>query len=67
MAEMELSLLSRQCLAQRRFATAQAMDAEIQAWQQDRNNRRCGTNWRFTTDDARIKLQSLYPTPDSER
>lgn len=67
MAEMELSLLSRQCLGSRRFATAAAMDAEIAAWQSDRNERRCGTNWRFTTTDARIKLKSLYPVHDIER
>jgi hypothetical protein len=67
MAEMELSLLSRQCLGDRRFATAAAMDTEIAAWQTDRNARHCGTNWRFTTADARIKLKSLYPMPDIER
>ena len=67
MAEMELSLLSRQCLGERRFATAAAMDAEIVAWQRDRNDRRRGTNWRFTTADARIKLKSLYPVPDIDR
>jgi hypothetical protein len=67
MAEMELSLLSRQCLGERRFATAAAMDAEIAAWQRDRNDRRRGTNWRFTTADARIKLKSLYPVPDTDR
>jgi hypothetical protein len=64
MAEMELSLLSRQCLGQRRFGTAEEMDLEIAAWQKKRNQRRCGTNWRFTTANARIKLKSLYPTPD---
>lgn len=67
MAEMELSLLSRQCLGRRRFATAPAMDAAISAWEQDRNARECGTNWRFTTPDARIKLKSLYPVPDIDR
>lgn len=67
MAEMELSLLSRQCLGERRFATTAAMDAAVTAWQADRNARCCGTNWRFTTDDARIKLKSLYPIPDIER
>jgi hypothetical protein len=67
MAEMELSLLSRQCLGERRFATTAAMDDEITAWQTDRNARACGTNWRFTTVDARIKLKSLYPIPDTER
>jgi hypothetical protein len=67
MAEMELSLLSRQCLGSRRFATAAEMDHHVQAWERDRNTRRCGTNWRFTTVDARIKLKSLYPIPDIER
>lgn len=67
MAEMELSLLSRQCLGSRRFATVDAMDSAVAAWQQNRNDRRCGTNWRFTTADARIRLKSLYPVPDIER
>jgi hypothetical protein len=64
MAEMELSLLSRQCLGSRRFATAAAMDSEIAAWERERNEAHRGTNWRFTTTDARIKLKSLYPLPD---
>lgn len=64
MAEMELSILSRQCLGQRRFATAAELDAAVAAWQRDRNDRRCGTDWRFTTADARIKLKSLYPKHD---
>lgn len=63
-AEMELSILSRQCLGGRRFQTAAELDAAVAAWQQDRNERRCGTNWRFTTNDARIKLKSLYPKHD---
>ena len=67
MAEIELSLLSRQCLGNRRFATAAAMDAEIAAWQRQRNALARGTNWRFTTADARSKLKSLYPLPDIER
>jgi hypothetical protein len=67
MAEMELSLLSRQCLGSRRFAAAQAMDDAIAACQHDRNQNQRGTNWRFTTADARIKLKSLYPIPDVER
>jgi len=64
MAEMELSVLSRQCLRERRFGTAEALDAAVAAWVADRNARRCGAEWRFTTDDARIKLQSLYPAYD---
>jgi hypothetical protein len=67
MAEMELSLLSRQCLGERRFGTTAALDDAVAAWQHYRNQHRRGTNWRFTTADARIKLKSLYPIPDAER
>lgn len=67
MAEMELSILSRQCLGSRRFATSADLDAAVAAWEADRNTRRCGTNWRFTTADARVKLRSLYPKPDIYR
>jgi len=65
MAEQELSVLSRQCLGKRRFATAEELDAAMAAWEADRNRRRCGSDWRFTTKDARIKLKSLYPKHDS--
>lgn len=64
LAEMELSVLSRQCLGGRRFGTAADLDAAVAAWQEDRNARRCGLRWRFTTNDARTKLASLYPQPD---
>lgn len=64
MAEQELSVLSRQCLGNERFATEEAMDGAIQAWEAERNRLRCGTEWRFTTADARIKLAHLYPKPD---
>ena len=64
MAEMELSILSRQCLGNRRFATIEELDSAIAAWALDRNTRRCGTDWRFTTADARVKLKTLYPRAD---
>jgi hypothetical protein len=64
MAEMELSVLSRQCLRQRRFGTADEMDTAINAWQAQRNRHRCGSTWRFTTADARTKLRRLYPMTD---
>lgn len=67
MAEMELSILSRQCLGSRRFATVQELDSAVASWESTRNQRRYGTNWRFTTHDARIKLKSLYPLPDIDR
>ena len=62
MAEMELSILSRQCLGERRLGTADTMDKEIGAWERERNAKRLGATWRFTTNDARIKLKSLYPS-----
>jgi hypothetical protein len=59
-AEIELSALNGQCL-HRRIPTIEIMRREISAWQQHRNNRGAPINWRFTTDDARIKLFRLYP------
>jgi len=61
MAEIELSVLSRQCL-DRRIESAEEMEREIGVWQDDRNEREVGVQWRFTTADARIKLRKLYPT-----
>ena len=60
-AEIELSILSRQCL-DRRIPNKATLTAEVAAWQ-DRRNAAGGTvDWRFTTDDARIKLKRLYPS-----
>ena len=61
MAEIELSVLSRQCL-DRRIESAEEMEREIGVWQDDRNEREVGVQWRFTTADARTKLRKLYPT-----
>jgi hypothetical protein len=66
-AEMELSVLSRQCLGQRRFETKAEMETELRAWEASRNALKAGTRWQFTTADARVKLKSLYPIPDTER
>jgi hypothetical protein len=63
MAEMELSILTRQCIG-RRFEHKEEMKTHIAAWQAERNLARHGANWRFTTDEARVKLKALYPTPD---
>lgn len=60
-AEIELSVLSEQCLA-RRIGDAAALDAELDAWQQRRNAEAGKVTWQFTTDDARVKLRRLYPT-----
>jgi transposase len=63
MAEIEFSVLGRQCL-HRRIATKEELIKEIAAWEDDRNDRRIGTRWRFTVDDARIKLHRLYPASE---
>jgi DDE superfamily endonuclease len=60
LAESELAVLSRQCLA-RRIPDAQVLTNEVDAWQTQRNAHHAKANWRFTTTDARIKLKSLYP------
>lgn len=60
MAEIELSALVRQCL-NRRIPNQKTLDAEAQAWAQERNNQVVKVDWRFTTADARIKLKHLYP------
>jgi hypothetical protein len=61
MAEIELSVLHRQCLV-RRIESAEEMARQVDAWQEDRNEREVGVQWRFTTADARVKLHKLYPT-----
>jgi hypothetical protein len=61
MAEIELSILSRQCMNDY-FETQEQLADAITAWERSRNNMNAGINWRFTTADARIKLKRLYPT-----
>ena len=60
-AEVELSVLARQCL-DRRIGSVEELWEELEPWEEDRNDRAVGIDWRFTTDDARIKLKRLYPT-----
>jgi hypothetical protein len=59
-AEIELSALSTQCL-KRRIGDMALLSEEINAWQSDRNHLSKAVDWQFTTDDARVKLKSLYP------
>jgi DDE superfamily endonuclease len=59
-AEIELSVLSRQCL-DRRIGEVGVLRREIGAWQQKRNAASKTIDWQFTTADARIKLKRLYP------
>jgi len=60
-AEIELSVLSRQCL-DRRIPDLDTVTREVAAWEQARNANPRPVNWRFTTPDARIKLKRLYPS-----
>jgi len=59
-AEIELSALNTQCL-NRRIPNMGLMRQEVAAWERDRNHRAAVIDWRFTTEDARIKLKRLYP------
>jgi hypothetical protein len=60
MAEIELSVLARQCL-RRRLPDKATVRQEIGAWEAQRNAARATVQWRFTTQDARVKLSRLYP------
>lgn len=61
MAEIELNVLMGQCL-NRRIDNIETMKKEVRAWQTHRNNKEAKIKWRFTTDDARIRLLKLYPS-----
>ena len=61
MAEIELSILARQCLDQR-IANMSDMVTEVAAWTAAHNSDTRPISWRFTTEDARIKLARLYPS-----
>ena len=60
-AEIELSVLTRQCL-DRRLGSAEELRREVAAWEADRNERAVEVRWRFSTAEARIKLHRLYPS-----
>jgi hypothetical protein len=61
MAEIELGILSRQCL-DRRIENVAYLRSEVAAWERQRNEARGKVHWQFTTADARIKLRRLYPS-----
>lgn len=61
MAEIEFSVLGSQCL-DRRMGEASFLQEEVKAWEEERNGKRSRIDWRFTTEDARIKLKHLYPS-----
>ena len=64
MAEIELNVLTGQCL-NRRIDNIEEVRREAIAWQEYRNNKNSTVNWQFTADDARIKLSRLYPSLDA--
>ena len=61
MAEIELSILARQCLAER-IPDAETLQQQVSAWEKERNDRKASVSWRFTVEDARTKLKRLYPS-----
>ncbi len=63
MAEIELSVLSRQCL-DRRIADIRQLDRHATRWGAERNSKHTKVRWQFKTADARIKLRRLYPLLD---
>ena len=60
-AENQLSALTNQCVKGRRFGTIDELREEVMAWAMEQNKKQNGVDWQFTTQDARIKLRSLYP------
>jgi len=61
MAELEFSMLSRQCLG-RRIGDRDTLATEIAAWETARNEQRATITWQFTVDDAHRKLHRFYPS-----
>jgi hypothetical protein len=61
--EIEISVLVRQCL-RRRLPDIQTLEREAKAWCGERNRVGASVDWRFRTQDARIKLRSLYPSTE---
>jgi hypothetical protein len=62
MAEIEISVLVRQCVGKRRVPDAQMLRREVRAWYEARNRQQASVDWRFTTAGARTKLHRLYPS-----
>ena len=60
-AENELSSMTRQCVAGRRFGELTELQREIAAWYSDVNDTQRGVDWQMKIDDARCKLKSVYP------
>ena len=65
MAEVEISVLTQQCL-DRRLGSIENLEREVAAWEADRNDRRATVDWRFTIPNARDKLKRLYPVHNDQ-
>jgi hypothetical protein len=65
MAEIEIGVLSQQCLS-KHIPTLKQMEKETTAWAETRNLAKRTVNWQFTTEDARIKLKRLYQQIDEK-
>lgn len=61
MVESELSVLVRQCL-NRRIPHLETLEKEVATWECERNAHKVCVDWRFRTEDARVKLSKIYPT-----
>ena len=61
-AEIELSALGRQCLANHRIPDVETLQALLKPWSAARNATQKGVDWQFTAEDARVRLKHLYPT-----
>jgi hypothetical protein len=61
-AEIELSVLTIECLGKRRISSIKTLNEELTAWSLDRNAAQKGVDWQFTTETARTKLKHIYPT-----
>jgi len=57
----EVWSIQKQCLGKRRIDNIQDLNAELEKWHTDRNNRQKGVDWQFTNEEARVKLKHLYP------
>ncbi len=60
MAEIELNVMTRQCLS-RRINSLEELSQELSCWERERKQLKATIKWQFTTKDARVKLRSLYP------
>lgn len=61
MAEIEISVMNKECLNNRFLPTIEVLQNELFAWEQQRNLKRAKINWMFAVEDARKKMGHLYP------